>query len=102
MSVTGPSRNLPSLDLEGPLGWLRKVVDPGSDRWFDFSQPNQQIILFLVVFALLTLVIHGLQRSASGRAMLATRSSEVAARTSGSFAISSCSRWKIASERSRE
>jgi ABC-type branched-subunit amino acid transport system ATPase component/branched-subunit amino acid ABC-type transport system permease component len=76
-------RALPSLDVDGGLGWLRSIVDPGSDRWFDFSQPRQQVILGLIVFGLITLLIHFLQHSASGRAMLATRSSEVAARASG-------------------
>jgi ABC-type branched-subunit amino acid transport system ATPase component/ABC-type branched-subunit amino acid transport system permease subunit len=76
-------RALPSLDVDGALGWLRSIVDPGSDRWFDFSQPRQQVILGLIVFGLITLLIHFLKHSASGRAMLATRSSEVAARASG-------------------
>ena len=49
----------------------------------DFSQLQEQILLFLVVFGLLTLVIHALLRSASGRAILAVRSSEVAAEASG-------------------
>ena len=74
---------LPSLNVDGALGWLRSIVDPNSDKWFDFSQPRQQVILMLAVFGLITLLIHSLQRSASGRAMLASRSSEVAARTSG-------------------
>ena len=39
--------------------------------------------MFLVLFGLVTLAIHALQRSASGRAMLAVRSSEVAAEASG-------------------
>jgi ABC-type branched-subunit amino acid transport system ATPase component len=39
--------------------------------------------LFLVVFGAITLVIHALWRSASGRAMLAIRSSDVAAAASG-------------------
>ena len=39
--------------------------------------------MFLVLFGLITLAIHALQRSASGRAMLAVRSSEVAAEASG-------------------
>ena len=80
---TAVNRALPTLNVDGALGWLRSVVDPGSDKWFDFSQPRQQVILMLAVFGLITLLIHSLQRSATGRAMLATRSSEVAARTSG-------------------
>lgn len=52
---------------------------------FDFSptHPEQQAMLLLLLFGALTLVIHSLQRSATGRAMLAARSSDVAARTSG-------------------
>ena len=44
---------------------------------------QEQILLFLVVFGLLTLVIHAVMRSPSGRAALAVRSSEVAAEASG-------------------
>ncbi len=82
---------------KGTLGWavraptldvpvLNNVVDwivPGQQDSIDFSQPQQQAILFLVLFGLLVLVLHSLQRSASGRAMLAVRSTEVAAQTSG-------------------
>jgi ABC-type branched-subunit amino acid transport system ATPase component/branched-subunit amino acid ABC-type transport system permease component len=52
---------------------------------FDFSQahPEQQAMLLLILFGAVTLVIHSLQRSATGRAMLAARSSDVGARTSG-------------------
>ena len=45
----------------------------------DFTLLQEQILLFLAVFGLLTLVVHALMRSASGRATLAVRSSEVAA-----------------------
>jgi ABC-type branched-subunit amino acid transport system ATPase component/branched-subunit amino acid ABC-type transport system permease component len=72
----------PNLDLPG----LNSIVDwliPGQQDTIDFSQPQQQALLFLVLFGLLVLVLHSLQRSASGRAMLAVRSTEVAARTSG-------------------
>ncbi len=50
---------------------------------FDFTQPRELAMLALLVFGAITLVIHNLKRSASGRAVLAVRSSEVAARTSG-------------------
>src|SRR6266540_3374286 len=72
----------PSLDV--PV--LNNIVDlviPGSQDKLDFSQPAHQVLLLLVLFGALTLVIHALQRSPSGRAMLAVRSSDVAARTSG-------------------
>jgi ABC-type branched-subunit amino acid transport system ATPase component/branched-subunit amino acid ABC-type transport system permease component len=50
---------------------------------FDFVESRQLAVLALVVFGLLTLLLHNLRRSPSGRAMLAVRSSEVAARTVG-------------------
>jgi ABC-type branched-subunit amino acid transport system ATPase component/branched-subunit amino acid ABC-type transport system permease component len=66
-----PPLNLETFESELPLG-------P-----FDFTQPRELAMLALLVFGAITLVIHNLQRSASGRAVLAVRSSEVAARTSG-------------------
>ncbi|HEV3449776.1 MAG TPA: ATP-binding cassette domain-containing protein [Acidimicrobiia bacterium] len=74
--------NAPSLDIPG-LNWLNRLLVPGATNHLDFSKPSEQIVLMLVLFGLATLVIHSLLRSASGRAMLAVRSSEVAARTSG-------------------
>jgi ABC-type branched-subunit amino acid transport system ATPase component len=55
----------------------------GHQSKIDLSQLQDQILVFLVVFALFTLCIHALQRSTSGRAILAVRSSEVAAEASG-------------------
>jgi ABC-type branched-subunit amino acid transport system ATPase component/branched-subunit amino acid ABC-type transport system permease component len=72
-----PPLNLQTFESELPLG-------P-----FDFTRPHQLAMLALLVFGAITLVIHNLQRSASGRAMLAIRSSEVAARTAGIAAGSS-------------
>ena len=80
----------PTLDIPG-LNWLNDFLvhklewtgDVAHLPKIDFSQLPEQILLFLVVFGLLTLVIHALQRSASGRATLAVRSSEVAAEASG-------------------
>jgi ABC-type branched-subunit amino acid transport system ATPase component/branched-subunit amino acid ABC-type transport system permease component len=66
-----PPLNLQTFESELPLG-------P-----FDFTRPHQLAMLALLVFGAITLVIHNLQRSASGRAVLAIRSSEVAARTAG-------------------
>ena len=80
----------PTLDIPG-LNWLNDLLVHKLE-WtgevahlpkIDFSLLQEQILLFLAVFGLLTLVIHALQRSASGRAMLAVRSSEVAAEASG-------------------
>ena len=54
----------------------------GDPPKFDFSQ-SAQMVLFLALFGLFTLLIHNLQSSASGRAMYAVRSSQVAAEASG-------------------
>ena len=66
-----PPLNLETFEANLPLG-------P-----FDFTQPRELAMLALLVFGAITFVIHNLKRSASGRAVLAVRSSEVAARTSG-------------------
>ena len=50
---------------------------------FDFVESRHLAMLALVVFGLVAVLLHNLRRSASGRAMLAVRSSEVAARTAG-------------------
>ena len=50
---------------------------------FHFTDEKSLVVLLLLVFGLMTLVVINLQRSASGRAMFAARSSDVAARTSG-------------------
>ena len=78
----------PSLDVPG-LNWLNGAIAQGNpviefdQPKLDFSRIDEQILLFLVVFGLVTLTIHSVQRSASGRAILAVRSSEVAAAASG-------------------
>jgi len=72
----------PSLDIPG-LNWLHDLLVKGKQPKLDFSQLPDQILLFLVLFGAITLIIHALQRSASGRAILAVRSSEVAAQASG-------------------
>jgi ABC-type branched-subunit amino acid transport system ATPase component/branched-subunit amino acid ABC-type transport system permease component len=78
----------PSLDV-APLNWLNGFVLQPDLPWnvestpLDFSQVQQQILLFFGVFGLVTLLIHRLQRSASGRAILAVRSTEAGAAASG-------------------
>ena len=72
----------PSLDMPG-LNQLGSWFIPKFAGHFDFSQPPQQVVALLALFGLLTLLLHNLQRSPTGRAMLAVRSTEVAARTSG-------------------
>jgi ABC-type branched-subunit amino acid transport system ATPase component/branched-subunit amino acid ABC-type transport system permease component len=71
----------PTLDVPG-LNWVHRLVIRRGGR-FDFNNIPDQILLFLALFGLLTLLIHSLMRSASGRAMLAVRSSQVAAQASG-------------------
>jgi ABC-type branched-subunit amino acid transport system ATPase component/branched-subunit amino acid ABC-type transport system permease component len=80
--TTGWPIAAPSLSIPG-LNWLNEQLVPGAAGHLDFSQPGEQVVLLLVVFGLVTLMIHALQRSPSGRAMLAVRSTEVAASTSG-------------------
>jgi ABC-type branched-subunit amino acid transport system ATPase component/branched-subunit amino acid ABC-type transport system permease component len=78
----------PSLDV-APLNWLNGFLLRPDLPWnvestpLDFSQTQQQILLFFGVFGLVTLFIHRLQRSASGRAILAVRSTEAGAQASG-------------------
>jgi ABC-type branched-subunit amino acid transport system ATPase component/branched-subunit amino acid ABC-type transport system permease component len=78
----------PSLDF-APLNWLNGfLLHPGlpwsvESTPLDFSQVQEQILLFFGVFGLVTLLIHRLQNSASGRAILAVRSSEAGAEASG-------------------
>ena len=80
----------PSLDVPG-LNWVNDVLvhqlstssEIGHLDKLDFSLLQEQILLYLVIFGLLTLVVHALMRSSSGRAILAVRSSEVAAHASG-------------------
>jgi ABC-type branched-subunit amino acid transport system ATPase component/branched-subunit amino acid ABC-type transport system permease component len=72
----------PTLDIPG-LNWIHDLLIEGDQPKIDLSQLQDQILVFLVLFGLVTLAIHALQRSASGRAMLAVRSSEVAAEASG-------------------
>jgi branched-subunit amino acid ABC-type transport system permease component/ABC-type branched-subunit amino acid transport system ATPase component len=68
----------------GQGGWtIRSPTLDVPGLHFDTSELSDQILLFLFVFGLITLGIHAFQRSASGRAMLAIRSSEVAAEASG-------------------
>jgi ABC-type branched-subunit amino acid transport system ATPase component/branched-subunit amino acid ABC-type transport system permease component len=81
----GWSIRTPTLDLPG-LNWVQDVVQTnveGHSGHLDFGQLPSQILLFLALFGVVTLMIHALQRSPSGRSILAVRSSEVAAQASG-------------------
>ncbi len=77
----------PTLDIPG-LNWVNDVLvrqlssnpEVAKQDGIDFGLLPEQILLFLAIFGLLTLVIHAFMRSSSGRAVLAVRSSEVAAR----------------------
>jgi ABC-type branched-subunit amino acid transport system ATPase component/branched-subunit amino acid ABC-type transport system permease component len=87
---SGWSIRSPSLDVPG-LNWVNDFLvhklewtgDVAHLPKLDFTMLQEQILLFLFVFGLLTLVVHAVMRSASGRAALAVRSSEVAAEASG-------------------
>jgi ABC-type branched-subunit amino acid transport system ATPase component/ABC-type branched-subunit amino acid transport system permease subunit len=68
--------------LAGPLqqGWaIPRPVFLG----INFSSNKSMALLLLLVVALVTLVIHNLQKSSSGRMMSAVRTSQSAAETSG-------------------
>ena len=71
----------PTLSIPG-LNWLHHLITRESGH-FNFSNVPDQILLFLGLFGLVTALIHGLMRSASGRAILAVRSSQVAAHAAG-------------------
>jgi len=87
---SGWSIRAPSLDVPG-LNWVNDFLvhklewtgDIAHLPKVDFAMLQEQILLFLVVFGVLTLVIHAVMRSTSGRAALAVRSTEVAAQASG-------------------
>ena len=64
----------------GSTGWS---VNPPSIGSLSFGSPRTFSLLLLALFGLITLVIHNLTRSASGRALFASRSSEFGARTTG-------------------
>src|SRR4051794_3807714 len=69
----------------GQLGWTYPLprLDLLGITTFDLSQPRTEVLVLLAIFGVMTLGIHNLQQSSSGRAALAVRSSSVAARTSG-------------------
>jgi ABC-type branched-subunit amino acid transport system ATPase component/branched-subunit amino acid ABC-type transport system permease component len=72
----------PTLSVPG-LNWVHDMLIEGDQPKIDLSSLQDQILVFLVLFGIITLMIHALQRSTSGRAILAVRSSEVAAEASG-------------------
>ena len=76
-TIRAPTLSVPGLD------WVHDMLIEGDQPKIDLSQLQDQILVFLVLFGLITLSIHALQRSTSGRAILAVRSSEVAAEASG-------------------
>ena len=53
---------------------------------FNFANPHDEVIVLMLAFGLIALLIRNLQRSASGRAMFAIRSSPAAAGASGIIA----------------
>jgi branched-subunit amino acid ABC-type transport system permease component len=76
----------PILNLPG-LSWVHHLLagrsGAGERGSFNFANVPDQILLFLALFGLVTLVIYALTHSASGRAMLAVRSSQISAQASG-------------------
>jgi ABC-type branched-subunit amino acid transport system ATPase component/branched-subunit amino acid ABC-type transport system permease component len=72
----------PTLDLP-VVNWINDLLVPGHQPFIDLSRSQDQIVVGLVVFGIAALGFHALLRSATGRAMLAVRSSQVAATSSG-------------------
>ena len=62
---------------------INHFVVRGSRGTIDLGNAQEQVILLLCVFGVITLAIRNVLRSASGRAMFAVRSSETAARSFG-------------------
>ena len=78
---TGWAIREPTLHFPGS-GWIHDLITRQRGS-FNFANIPDQIVLFFAVFGLMAVLIHNLNRSPAGRAMLAVRSSEVAARASG-------------------
>jgi branched-subunit amino acid ABC-type transport system permease component len=72
----------PTLDVPG-IDWLHDLIAVGHRPRIDAGVVSDQILIFLCVFGVITLAIHLFQRSPTGRAILAVRSSPVAADACG-------------------
>jgi ABC-type branched-subunit amino acid transport system ATPase component/branched-subunit amino acid ABC-type transport system permease component len=59
------------------------VNPPSIGSFLNFSSARSLTLLLLVIFGAITLLIYNVQRSASGRTMFASRSTEIGARTAG-------------------
>jgi branched-subunit amino acid ABC-type transport system permease component/ABC-type branched-subunit amino acid transport system ATPase component len=68
----------------GTIGWKLPAVSFG---FTDTNDPRLRVVLLLVVLGLVALLIRNLQRSASGRAILAVRSAPTAAVAAGVSAV---------------
>lgn len=64
----------------GTIGWQLPALSLG---FADTSDPRVRVLLLLVLIGLVGLLVRNLERSASGRAILAVRSAPAAAATSG-------------------
>ncbi len=72
----------PTLDL--PLvNWVNDLLLKGHQPYVDLSFVQDQILVMLVLFGIVTAILYAVTRSSSGRAAYAVRSSEVAAEASG-------------------
>ncbi|MCD0448486.1 ATP-binding cassette domain-containing protein [Actinocorallia sp. API 0066] len=68
----------------GTLGWKFPAIVLGPT---DTSDPRTRIVLLLAVIGVVALLVRNLERSPSGRAILAVRSAPTAARTAGVSAV---------------
>jgi ABC-type branched-subunit amino acid transport system ATPase component/branched-subunit amino acid ABC-type transport system permease component len=80
--TSGWTIRTPTLDLPG-VNWLNDLLLEGHQPFVDLSLVQDQILVMLVLFGVVTAIIHAVTRSPSGRAAFAVRSSEVAAEASG-------------------
>ncbi|GAA2909034.1 branched-chain amino acid ABC transporter permease/ATP-binding protein [Streptosporangium fragile] len=64
----------------GTIGWPLPAIGLG---FTDTTDPRVRVVLLLALIGLVTLLVRNLERSASGRAVLAVRSAPAAATTSG-------------------
>lgn len=72
----------PTLDLPG-VNWINDLLLKGHQPYVDLANVQDQILVTLVLFGVVTAILHAVMRSPSGRAAYAVRSSEVAAEATG-------------------
>ncbi len=80
--TSGWAIRTPTLDVP-ILNWVNDVLLKGHQSFVDLSLVQDQILVMLVLFGVVTAMLYAITHSPSGRAAYAVRSSEVAAEASG-------------------